>query len=80
MGGLEIRAPTAIFPRPRGGHDHDRAKSVAGKPDDVSVIRPDVRVQDVIDQLEADGVRAPVVSDDGTMIVGIISGGDIVGG
>jgi len=27
-------------------------KLLAGKPDDVSVIRPDVRVQDVIDELD----------------------------
>ena len=48
---------------------------MAGKPDDVSVFRPDVRVQDVIDQLEADDVDALVVSDDGTTIGGIISAG-----
>ena len=75
VGRPEIRATTGIFPRQRGGHDHDRAKSVAGKPDDVSVFRPDVRVQDVIDQLEADDVDALVVSDDGTTIGGIISAG-----
>jgi hypothetical protein len=80
VGRLEIRAPTAIFPWLRGGHDHDRAKTVAGKPDDASVIQPEVRVQDVIDQLEADDVGALGVSDDGTTIGGIISAADIGGG
>jgi CBS domain-containing protein len=42
------------------------------------VIPPDVQVQDVINQLEADDVSALVVSDDGTSISGIISAGDIV--
>ena len=50
-------------------------KLLAGKPDDVSVIRPDVRVQDVIDELDADDVGPLVVSDDGTTFGGIISAG-----
>ena len=53
---------------------------LAGKPGDVSVIPPDARVRDVINQLEADDVSALVVSDDGTNILGIISAGDIVRG
>lgn len=46
----------------------------------VSVIRSDVRVQDVIDQLEADDVAALVVSDDNRNILGIISSRDVVHG
>lgn len=53
---------------------------LAGKTDAVSVIRSDVRVQDVIDRLEGDDVGALVVSDDHKTILGIISGGDIVHG
>jgi CBS domain-containing protein len=53
---------------------------MAGKTDSVSVIRSDVRVQDVIDKLEDDHVGALVVSDDHKSVQGIISGGDIVRG
>src|SRR3982750_3157085 len=53
---------------------------LAGKRGTVSVIPPDVRVQDVVDQLEADDVSALVVSDNGTNILGIVSPGDIVRG
>ena len=53
---------------------------MAGKTDSVSVIRSDVRVQDVIDRLEKDDVGALVVSDDHKTVLGIISGGDIVRG
>jgi CBS domain-containing protein len=53
---------------------------LAGKSGNVSVIPPDARVQDVINQLEADDVSALVVSSNGTNILGIISPGDIVRG
>ena len=53
---------------------------LAGKRAYVSVIRSDVRVQDVIDQLEADDVGALVVTDDNETILGIVSAGDIVRG
>lgn len=51
---------------------------LAGKTGYVSVTRPDVRMQDVIEQLEADDVSALVVSDDGKTILGINSAADIV--
>ena len=53
---------------------------LAGKQAGVALIPPDVRVQDVINQLETDDVSALVVSDDGRRILGIISAGDIVRG
>jgi CBS domain-containing protein len=53
---------------------------LAGKPGNVSVIPPHVRVQDVINQLEADDVSALVVSNNGANILGIISAGEIVRG
>ena len=43
---------------------------MAGKTDSVSVIRSDVRVQDVIDRLESDDVGALVVSNDHKTILG----------
>ncbi|WP_375565815.1 CBS domain-containing protein [Oceaniradius stylonematis] len=46
----------------------------------VSIIDPDVRVQDVMDQLERDEVSALVVSRDKRTVLGIISGGDVVRG
>lgn len=46
----------------------------------VSSIGSDVRVQDVVDQLETDDVAALVVTDDNERILGIISGRDIVRG
>jgi CBS domain-containing protein len=53
-------------------------KLMDGKGRFVSVIRSDVRVDDVINQLEADDVSALIVSDDKDKILGIISGQDIV--
>ena len=55
-------------------------KLIDGKGSFVSVIPSDVRVQDVIDQLEADDVAALVVSDDNRNILGIISARDVVRG
>ena len=55
-------------------------QTMAGKQAGVAVIPPDVRVQDVINQLETDDVSALVVSDDGRRILRIISAGDIVRG
>lgn len=55
-------------------------KLMDGKGSFVSIIRSDVRVDDVINQLEADDVSALVVSDDNEKILGIISGQDIVRG
>ena len=51
-----------------------------GKGDFVSVIRSQVRIQDVMDQLEVDDVAALVVSDDGQNILGIVSNRDVVRG
>lgn len=55
-------------------------KLLSGKGSFVSVIRSDVCIQDVIDQLEADDVAALVVSDDNRNILGIISSRDVVRG
>lgn len=46
----------------------------------VSIVGSDVKVQQVMDQLEQDEVSALVVSDDGRRIDGIISAGDVVRG
>ncbi|WP_306120889.1 MULTISPECIES: CBS domain-containing protein [unclassified Roseitalea] len=46
----------------------------------VSIIDPDVKVQDVMDQLERDEVSALVVSRDKRTVLGIISGGDVLRG
>lgn len=46
----------------------------------VSIIDPDVKVQDVMDQLERDEVSALVVSRDKTSVLGIISAGDVLRG
>lgn len=55
-------------------------KLIEGKGSFVSIVRPHVRVDDVIHQLEADDVSAIVVSDDDQNIFGIVSPGDIVRG
>jgi CBS domain-containing protein len=55
-------------------------KLLDGKGRFVSSIGSDVRVQDVVDQLETDDVAALVVTDDNESILGIISGRDIVRG
>lgn len=46
----------------------------------VSGIGSNVRVQDVVEQLESDDVAALVVTDDKESILGIISGRDVVRG
>ena len=51
-----------------------------GKGRFVSSIGSNVRVQDVVDQLETDDVAALVVTDDNERLLGIISGRDIVRG
>lgn len=53
---------------------------IQDKGSSVSVIDPDVKVQDVMDQLEQDEVSALVVSRDNKTVLGIISGGDVVRG
>jgi CBS domain-containing protein len=55
-------------------------KLIEGKGNFVSVVRPDVTVDDVIKQLEADDVSAVVVSENDKGILGIVSPGDIVRG
>jgi len=53
---------------------------IEGKGRFVSIIDPDVKVQDVMDQLERDEVSALVVSRDKKTVLGIISGGDVLRG
>jgi len=53
---------------------------IDGKGNFVSIIDPDVKVQDVMDQLERDEVSALVVSRDKRTMLGIISAGDVVRG
>lgn len=53
---------------------------IDGKGGLVSIIDPDVKVQEVMDQLERDEVSALVVSRDRKMVLGIISGGDVLRG
>lgn len=55
-------------------------KLIEGKGSFVSIVRPHMRVDDVIHQLEADEVSGIVVSDDDQNILGIVSPGDIVRG
>lgn len=50
------------------------------KGEQVSTIRPDVKVGEIMDQLERDEVSALVVSKDGRTILGIVSGGDVMRG
>lgn len=53
---------------------------IEGKGSFVSIIDPDVKVQEVMDQLERDEVSALVVSRDKRTLLGIISGGDVLRG
>jgi len=55
-------------------------KLIRQKGDFVPVIRSDVKLQDVIDQLEVDNAGALVVTDDNQTILGIISERDIARG
>lgn len=55
-------------------------KLLNGKGRFVSGIGSNVRVQDVVEQLESDDVAALVVTDDKESILGIISGRDVVRG
>jgi len=55
-------------------------KLIRQKGDFVPVIRSDVKLQEVIDQLEVDNAGALVVTDDNQTILGIISERDIARG
>jgi CBS domain-containing protein len=53
---------------------------IEGKGSFVSIVRPHLSVDQVIDQLETDEVSAIIVSEDDQNILGIVSAADIVRG